>query len=126
MWMLTSVAQWVVRAAGAFMVVVGAIIWTGNDGLVPIHMTVGIVLVMALWVLALVAYRVRVAPGLVALAALWGFLLPVVGLVQDRLFAGDLHWIVELGHLVFGAIAIGLGETLVSAITKARRRAFYR
>jgi hypothetical protein len=111
---VATLAQWIVRAAGAFMVVVGAIIWTGNDGLVPAHVTVGVVLVLGLWVLALHGYRVRASGGLVATTVVWGFLLAALGVTQKQLLAGDLHWVVEVVHLVVGVVAIGLGEALVA------------
>jgi hypothetical protein len=123
---VATLAQWTVRAAGAFMVVVGAIIWTGNDGLVPAHVTVGVVFVLGLWVLALHGYRVRASGGLVATTVLWGFLLAALGVTQKQLLAGDVHWVVEVLHLAVGVIAIGLGEALASASTKARRRSYYR
>ena len=52
----TTVAQMLVRAAGLVLIVLGLLFWTGNAlTLIPIHMLVGVALVILLWVLAGIA-----------------------------------------------------------------------
>jgi hypothetical protein len=119
----TTVSNWVVRVLGVFQIVLGILIWTGNAlTFTSLHITSGLVLVLALWVLAGIALAAGVAPGLSIVVFLWGVLVIVFGLVQTRLLVGDLHWIIRVLHLLIGLSAIGQAEGLAQRI-KQRSRA---
>lgn len=106
---------------GLILIILGLLFWTGNaDALIPVHMTLGIALVLALWALAGLAAIAGVSPALVALAALWGVVVPVLGLTQERLLPGDLHWMIQALHLLVGVIAIALAQALAMRITSRR------
>jgi len=116
----TTVARSILGFCGLVQILLGLLVWTGRArGLIPLHLLVGVVLVLALWTLAALAARAGAAPGLVAFAALWGLLLPALGLTQTRLLPGDGHWLIQLLHLVVGLAAIGLGERLATRIERA-------
>jgi len=120
----TAVAQTIVRFTGLVQIVLGVLFWTGNArGMIPVHMLVGLVLVLALWVLTGLAARAGVDPALVAVAGLWGFLVPALGLTQTTLLPGDYHWLIQVLHLLVGLVAIGLGEVLATRIKAPRRSA---
>jgi hypothetical protein len=87
-----------------------------------VRVEVGFVLVFSLWTLAVLAARAGVHPGLVALAIVWGFIVPVLGLTQERLLPGDAHWVIQVLHLLVGLGAIGQAEGLAARI-KGRRTA---
>src|SRR5690606_28334452 len=87
--------------------------------LIPVHMLVGLVLVLALWTLAALAARAGVSPGLVALAIAWGAIVPILGLNQGRLLPGQAHWLIEVLHLLVGLGAIGQGEGLAARLRRA-------
>lgn len=119
-----NIPQLVVRTAGLVMIVLGALIWTGQfAGLIPIHMLVGIVLVLALWFLAYRAFRVGASRGLVALAVAVGLALPIFGVNQQQILPADGHVVVQVAHLALGLLAIGLGEALAAAMRKESTRA---
>jgi hypothetical protein len=86
-------------------------------------MLIGFTLVLTLWVLAMLAARAGVNPGLVAFALLWGALVLALGLTQQRLLPGDSHWVIQVVHLIVGLIAIGQGEGLATRISQAGRPA---
>ncbi len=118
----TTVAQTLVRVTGLTQVTLGLLFWTGRQlTLVPLHMLVGFALVLSLWTLALLAARSGVNPGLVALAAVWGLLMPLFGLTQTQLLPGDFHWVIQVLHLFVGLAAIGQGEGLAAQIKRAQR-----
>jgi hypothetical protein len=51
----------VLLACGALLLVLGIVIWTGNgDALIPVHITLGVVLVLSLWTIAFMAARAGV------------------------------------------------------------------
>jgi len=78
-----------VRATGVVQLLLGGLFWTGNAlDLVPLHQTVGFLMVFGLWTLAALAARAGVRPPLVALAAVWGLIVPILGLTQTRLLVG--------------------------------------
>jgi hypothetical protein len=72
--------------------------------------------VFGLWTLAALAARAGVRPPLVALAAVWGLIVPILGLTQTRLLVGSAHWLIEVLHLLVGVGAIGLAEGLAARI----------
>jgi hypothetical protein len=108
-----NVARMLVRLDGIVMIILGTLFWTGNAlALIPLHMLLGFLLVLALWTLALLAARSGVHPGLVAVAIVWGFVVPILGMNQDALLPGPAHWVIQVLHLLVGLAAIGLGEML--------------
>jgi hypothetical protein len=116
-----AVAQNLVRFCGVVEVGLGLLFWSDHlPSLIVVHVAVGLVLVLALWTLAVIATFTRSSPfGQVVFAAVWGLLLPVFGLTQDQLLTGDAHWVVQVLHLLVGLIAIGLGEALGGGIRRA-------
>jgi hypothetical protein len=113
-------ARMTVRVVGLALLVLGVVIWTGSaGGLVPVHMLLGIVLVPALWTVAVVARQAGVRPALPAIANAWGVLMAVLGMTQAQVMPGDnLHVAVQVAHLVVGLVAIGLAEALGTAATR--------
>ena len=109
-----------IRAAWLVQLVLGVLFWTGNAlGLVDLHQLLGILLVLALWTQAVLAARTGVEPRLVAAAAIWGLIVPIVGLTQTDLLTGSLHWLIQVIHLLLGLGLIGLAEQLA---TRAKAR----
>jgi hypothetical protein len=113
MLLATRVAQSLIRALGTIMLVLGLLFWTGNAlTLIPVHMLLGLLLVLTLWTLAALAARAGVDLRLVLLAITWGVIVPVLGLTQASLLVGPLHILIQLLHLSVGLVAIALGEVL--------------
>jgi hypothetical protein len=59
----TTIARWLMCISGPTAFVLGVLFWTGNAlTLIPVHMLAGIVLILALWTLAIpIIPLVRVA-----------------------------------------------------------------
>jgi hypothetical protein len=113
----TTAAQMLVRAAFVVQLVLGGLFWTGRAlDWVPLHQTIGFLLVFGLWTLAVLAARAGVRPPLVALAAVWGLVVPVLGLTQTRLLVGSAHWLIEILHLLVGVAAVGMAEGLAARV----------
>lgn len=117
----TTAAQLFIRIAGPIMIILGLLFWTGNAlFFVPLHMTIGLLLVLALWTLAVVAAISRVNPGFIALVAVWSLVMPALGLTQERILPGGAHWLIQIVHLLVGIGAIALGEQLARRIKAVR------
>ena len=109
-----------IRVVGVVQLALGLAFWTGNAlGLVDLHQLLGIVLVLVLWTLAALAHRAGVPAGLVAAAAVWGLITPIVGLTQRELLPGSAHWVIQVIHLLLGIGLLGLAENLT---TRAKAR----
>jgi hypothetical protein len=112
--------QWLVRLAGVTQLALGALFWTGNQmQLIPVHMQVGLTLVVSLWALAILGWAAGVSKVRAVLALLWGLITIVLGFAQSGLLPGDLHFLVQVIHLLVGVAAIGQAEMLARGI-KAR------
>jgi hypothetical protein len=116
-----TVALWLVRLTGLSQIVTGLLFWTGNAlTLIPLHMLSGLGLVLALWTIAFLALRGGVGPGLAGLSVLWGLLVVVLGVTQTQLLPGELHWIIQVLHLLVGLVAMGLADAMVRRIGPGR------
>ena len=117
----TTVAVTVTRTLGPIQVGLGLLFWTSNAfNLVPVHMLIGLVIVLALWTLSGLAARAGVHLGIVSSAFAWGILVIALGMTQMQLLPGDLHWIVQVVHLALGLVALAFAEVLARQI-RARR-----
>lgn len=105
----------IVRIAGTLTLLLGLAIWADLlPVLVPIHMLLGLVLVIGLASAALAGRRAGVGNGLAATAIAWAVLTLVFGLNQQTILPGEGHVVVEVAHLVVGLVAIALGEMIAA------------
>jgi hypothetical protein len=112
-----SVTRTIVMVAGIVQLVLGMLFWADiGKGLVPLHVTIGSILVLSLWVMAFLAARLGAPIGLVVLVVVWGLILPVVGIGQAGVLHGSLHWIVEVVHLLLGLAAMVLAALLAGKV----------
>ena len=113
-----------VRAAMAVQVILGIGFWTGNwTSLVSVHMVIGVLFVIALWVIAGIAAANRRPGGLVAFGFIWGVVVVALGMTQKGILIGDLHWIIRVLHLAVGIAAMPIAERLVGGREVAAVRA---
>jgi hypothetical protein len=110
------VTRIVARVIAVVQVALGVLFWTGNaDSLVIVHIGVGLLLVVDLWVAVGLGLRAGVPAGLAALALVWSAGMPLFGLTQTNLLPGGAHWVVQVLHLLVGLAAVGLVEALAGA-----------
>src|ERR687886_1273779 len=109
MQMTLKVAQMLVRTTGVLLLILGLLIWSGDApaSLIPVHMLLGLLLVLSLWLLAAVASQAGIPAGMAAGVAVPGLIVLILGLVQDRLLPGAAHWVIQVLHLLVGLVAIG-------------------
>lgn len=72
-----------------------------------IHMLFGLTVALALLILAVMATFASGMRRLGVIGIVYAFLVPIFGVTQQMMLAGDLHWLVETTHLAvgFGALA---------------------
>lgn len=117
--LVTIIAQALVRILAPIQIGLGLLFWTYNAlNLIQLHMFIGLLIVLALWVLAGLGIRAGVHPLLVSGAIIWGVLVVALGMTQMQILPGQFHWIVQVVHLGFGVVAIAFAELLARRIRK--------
>lgn len=113
------------RILAPILVILGIGFWSGHwVGLIPLHRTLGVVFVLALWgiaVAALVSGHPR--KGMAVFTILWGFVVVALGMTQQRILVGDYHWVVRVLHLAVAMYAMYLANVFAPAKAKQERRA---
>lgn len=116
---MVGVLRWTLIGAGVAALVLGLMLWSGRGyALVNLHMVLGVVMVVALWVLAGLALGRGTQRGLAVAALVWGLLTPLVGFWQIRLLPGEYHIVVQLVHLLLGVGAVAIGNRLATGLPK--------
>lgn len=112
--------QMLIRLSGVILIILGGLFWSHSAlHWMGLHMILGFVLVLALWVLALLGARAGVSTGMVGVALVWGLLVVIVGVKQTSLMPGPAHWVIQVIHLILGLGAMGLGEALGARIKRS-------
>jgi len=114
--------RWLIRVLAVVQVVLGVLFWTNNAlTLISLHMTSGIVLVVALWIQAIIAARAGIGYTIPVLAFVWGGVVIALGMRQDSLLVGDLHWLIQVLHLIVGLTAVAQAEALAGRTLRRLR-----
>ena len=113
----------VIRLLVVVMLILGIIIWTGNaDVLINIHMLIGIITVLCLWVFAILYAR---SPGgdwgLAIGAIVLGIVVAIVGSLQKQWLVGSAHWVIQVIHLLLGLSIIGIAEAMGARVRRQSR-----
>lgn len=117
----TTIARWVVRLAGIVLILLGITFWTGHAlALVPLHMALGALLVLALFTLAVLALVAGARRPLAGVALVWGVIVLALGMAQTHLVPGPAHWTIRVLHLLVGLAAMALAERLAEAMLGSR------
>jgi hypothetical protein len=115
------VTRIVARAIALVQVALGILVWTGHgDPFIPLHIAVGLLLVLDLWAAVALGLRSGAPIGLAVLALAWSIGMPAFGLLQGNLVPGPAHVAVQVLHLVVGLAAVGLVEALARAGERRR------
>jgi hypothetical protein len=115
----TKIALMTLRASAGLLILLGLGIWTGKvDGLIPVHAVLGFALVGSLWTICYTASRAGISNRMVVPAAAWGLIAIVFGMAQENILTGNLHWIIQVLHVVVSMAAVGLGDRLVRMMRK--------
>jgi len=110
---VARVSLMLMRLGAAIQLILGIGFWTGHwTGAIPAHRTIGVIYVVLLWVLAVLALMKRANVGLALFAIVWGVVIAGLGMMQQTMLVGDLHWIIRVLHLVIALSAMPIAERL--------------
>jgi hypothetical protein len=111
------IARSLISLFGIALLVLGILFWTGRAlSLLQLHMTLGGLFVICLWVLAVAGFLASATRGFALLVLIWSLIVPALGVTQLRLLPGADHWVIQAIHLLVGIIAMGLGHALARRI----------
>lgn len=114
---IVLIARMLLSLFGIALVVLGILFWAGYAlSLVQLHMMLGGLFVICLWVLAVAGFATSGARVLALIVLIWSFVVPALGVEQVRLLPGSDHWVIQATHLLVGLIAMGLGHSLARRI----------
>jgi hypothetical protein len=115
------ISQMLVRITGVLLLILGLLFWTGNVlNLIPLHMLIGLVLVLSLWLLSALAVQAGVPIGLAAGAAALALITLLLGVTQTGLLPGPAHWVIQVLHLLLGIATVGSGEIIGGRLRRMR------
>ncbi len=119
--MVIRISSIILTLAGLLALISGLLFWIGWAlQLMSLHMLLGIVAVVALWVIGVSQVAVPGGSWPLALCALVvGILTILLGLYQATLLVGTFHWMVQVAHLALGFRTIGLGHRAAARLRKA-------
>ncbi|MGI9148038.1 MAG: hypothetical protein ACR2IK_16045 [Chloroflexota bacterium] len=119
-----TISHMLVRLTGVLLLILGLLIWAERAfNLISVHTIVGLVFVLALWVHAALSARAGGSTGLAAGVAATGLVVVVLGMAQRNLLPGDLHWVIQIVHLLIGMAAVAMAEIIGGRLRRNRLRA---
>jgi hypothetical protein len=113
-------AATMIRVTGILQLVMGVFIWMGGAAmLIPVHMLIGVVFVIAIWVLGFRAVGARVASGLSVVLVALGAIVGALGMTQAQIMPGPNHGAIQGLHVLVGLMAMGLSEAVAKRLRTA-------
>ena len=107
------------RLLGAVQIIVGVAMWMHMlAGAAAFHTAAGSIFVLVLWAVAAIALFALPKRTIPLFALLWGGVILWFGVAQTTFLRGGAHWSVQLAHLLLGVAALGLIESLGSAVRR--------
>jgi ABC-type polysaccharide/polyol phosphate export permease len=124
--MVVRISLMVLRLCVLLAVILGVLFWLNvispAGTIRDVHQTLGILVVVTLWIIGVMLLtRGGSTIGLAVAALVWGALVVYVGLNQETLLPGSSHWIIQVVHLLLGLGAAGLGESCAARYKRARK-----
>jgi hypothetical protein len=118
--MVIRTASIVLSLAGLLALILGLLFWTGAAlNLLSMHMLLGLLAVCALWVIGIAQAIAKGGSWIIAVCALIiGAVMIVLGMIQSTLMIGELHWVVQVVHLILGILTIGIGHMAAARYRK--------
>jgi hypothetical protein len=83
-------------------------------------MAIGTVFVVVLWIIGVVGATKGAGVGAAVSAIGWGLLVAALGMVQQKILIGDMHWIVRVTHLIIALAALPLAGLIYARVQKAQ------
>lgn len=123
------IALMILRVSVVLALILGILFWVNpaieSQALQGIHMLLGIIVVLALWVVGLAQGRLKGGSfGLAVGTFIIGLAVAILGLSQVRLKAAGVNVeLIDVIHLLLGLTAAGFGEMIAGRVKRQTRAA---
>jgi hypothetical protein len=109
----TTILLMLVRLLGVVQLLVGLALWFGVAvGARSMHIGVGMLFVLVLWIFGVFALFALPKRGVAFVTLVVGAIVVWFGMAQLTMLPGSAHWVVRVIHLLLGLSAMGLAERL--------------
>ncbi|GHO72818.1 hypothetical protein KSD_05890 [Ktedonobacter sp. SOSP1-85] len=119
--MTARILQIIVGIAGLCTLVLGLLIWIANIDLTDIHMLFGLFVTLGLLVMSIIALTARGLRIWGMVGIVYAIILLIFGGLQFNLLVGNLHWLIQVLHLL-----VGIGAIVLTGAFGARYRTLKR
>jgi hypothetical protein len=110
---VVQIFQWIARITGTLALLLGLSVWIFNaDTVVGVHIFLGVSVAISMLVMGVMLASTNGLRGLGAAGIVYAAILPLFGLNQTRLLDTNLHWIIQLAHLIVGIGALALVQIM--------------
>jgi hypothetical protein len=110
--MFMQILKWTGPLAGIGAITLGLLHWFFRMSFLELHMLFGVLVTLALLTSGMVAIFTRKLRILGAMAMVFALIVPVFGVTQMQILVGNFHWLIQVAHLLVGAVAISLTERI--------------
>jgi hypothetical protein len=86
-----------------------------------IHMLFGLIVALALLILAVMAVFTSGLRRLGAIGIVYALIVPIFGVTQQMILVGNLHWLIEAAHLLVGFGAVGFIGTISARFMRRKQ-----
>jgi hypothetical protein len=112
-----TIFDWILRIAGTVALVLGLLIWTLQLDSINIHMLFGLIVTIALLGISFLAAFTRGLRMLGIIGIVYAFILPLLGVNQETSLIGNLHWLIQVIHML-----VGIGALAYAGMISVRYR----
>ncbi len=119
---VTRLIQIIAGICGVVALTLGMGTYTHAD-FTSIHMLFGLLVALALLVLAIMAAFTSGLRRLGIIGIIYALIVPIFGVTQQMIWVGDWHWLIEAAHLLVGGGALALTGTISARFMRRRRAA---
>lgn len=118
------ITQIIAALSGLVALVLGLAFWIANLDLISFHMLFGLLLTLTLLVMSSIVLSTRSMRILGIVGIVYALIVPIFGMVQSGILTGNLHWLIQVVHMLFsigaGALTNILGARYMALKTTAK------
>jgi hypothetical protein len=111
----TRILQIISGIAGLAALTLGLLFWFANIDLLNIHMLLGLTVTLALLIMSILAASTRGIRIWGIAGIIYAIIVPIFGLRQAFLLIGNLHWLIQVAHML-----VGIGAMLLTGYLGTR------
>lgn len=102
------IAQIIIGLAGLTALALGLLHWVTGADIINAHMFFGLLVAIGLLLLGIVGAMTSGLRALGIVGIVYAPIIPIFGFAQRTMLIGDLHWLIQVAHMLVGLGALAL------------------